>query len=414
MIRLLKISFLLGFFIILMSCKKESTNLKLGSIDLSGGFALVVPEYPNNSGLKPNQEPDFAKLYKITISDTLQKVKYLSSDGQDMEFAYIPEAIYDLSATYLFLTLTRRNQIPKVYESYLIQKNGGKAFEIDPEFHPKTLINNELNDDYFSKSFREGAANYFYCFTNRKIECINLNESDKFPVSNQTIPDVSFSDFETDIDGNIFIEGKLVTATGSQDVSVFKKGQSFVSKALDKGFYIATLKDTSVEINQISLNNGTLITKFIRDISKGADQWIFRGAATFRDFNCAMFVFDKGIINITPHKTNLLPFASFSLTDIELFDHSEKKFYIVGTNVLNKKVFMLFNPSTKPITFTHTFSPNTYDYKNLHVTTNNVVTFFATRIADNREVFGYIPESSNVMVKINHQGLKVKQVVAFK
>lgn len=414
MIRLLKISLLSGFFIISMSCRKETSKVKLGSIDLSGGFALVVPEYPDNSSLRPDQEPDFAKLYKITKSDTLQKVKYLSSDGQDMEFAYIPEAIYDLNASYLFITLTRRNQIPKVYESYLIQKDGGKAFEIIPEFHPNTLINNELTDNYFSKAFCEGAANYFYCFTNRNIESINLNGTDNFPVSNQTIPDVSNSDFVTDIDGNIFIEGKLVTASGSQDVSVFKKGLSFVSKALDKGFYVATMNDTSMEINHIFMDNNTLKTEFIRNIGIGTDPWTFRGSATFRDLNCTMLVFDKGIINITPHETNLLPLASFSLTSIELFDHSDKNFYIAGTNVLHKKVFMLINPSTKPITFTHTLPPNTYDYKNLHVTTNNVVTFFATRIADNREVFGYIPESSNVMVKINHHGLKVKQVVAYK
>jgi hypothetical protein len=104
----------------------------------------------------------------------------------------------------------------------------------------------------------------------------------------------------------------------------------------------------------------------------------------------------------------------FSLSSIDLMDHSVKKFYIAGTNVLNKRVFMLMNPSTNPITFTQTFSPGIFDYKILHASPENVVTFFATRSADNREVFGYVPESSNVMIKVNNQGIKVKQVVAFK
>lgn len=415
MIRLLKISLLLmGIIIFSPSCKKETSVLKLGSLNLSGGYALVVPEYPDNSTLRADQEPDFAKLYKITQSDTLQTVKYLSTDGLDMEYAYIPEAIYDLNASYLFLTLTRKDQIPKVYESYLIQKDGGKAFEINPEFHPNNLINNELTDDYSSKAFREGLANYFYCFTNHTIERINLYGTDQFSILNQTIPTVSNSAFVTDTDGNILIDGKLVSSTGSQDIQMYTEGKSFVSKALDKGFYVATLKDTSVEIYHISLENDIMKTDLIANLGKGVDPWTFRGSAVFLNLNCSMFVFDKGMIHITPKETKLLSLSTFSLTSIDLFDNSDKNFYIAGTNVLSKKVFMLMNPSTNPITYTHTLPPDTYDYKKLHVTTNNIVTFFGTRKSDKREVFGYIPESSNVMMKINHQGLKVKQIVAYK
>jgi hypothetical protein len=401
-------------FLVLLSCTKEPTVSKLGLLDLSGGYALVVQEYPDNSGLTANQTPDFAKLYKITNSDTLQTVTYRTADGADMGYAYIPEAVYDLNSSYLFLTLTRKDQIPKNYESYLIQKATGIATEITPEFHPGTRITNQPSDDYSPKAFREGAPGFFYCFTDHALKGINLNGTNEIGILSQTISDVVNSDFSADTDGNFLIDGKYITANGSLDVPVYKTGKSFVSKALDKGIYMVTLIDSFAEIDHIYLENNSLKTDLITTLSKGTETWTFRGSASFPDDHCSVIVFDKGIISITPLETKLLPLSMFSLSSIDLMDHSVKKFYIAGTNVLNKRVFMLMNPSTNPITFTQTFSPGIFDYKILHASPENVVTFFATRSADNREVFGYVPESSNVMIKVNNQGIKVKQVVAFK
>jgi hypothetical protein len=405
---------LLCLLSIFFSCKKTTSDDKLGALDLTGGYALIVPEYPDNSSLRPDETADFAKLYKITQSDTLQIVKYLSTLGTDMGYAYVPEAVYDLNASYMFLTLSRKDKVPKEYESYLIQKSSGNATEIYPEFHPKKFSNGVLVDDDTTAAFHEGASNYFYCFDDQKIDIIHINSASSVDISSVTIPSVSSSDFTVDKDGNIYIQGKIITSSSVLDISGYQDGKSFVSKSLSSGFYLATLKDTSVEINQLTIENNALKTILIKDIGKGSDTWAYKGSAILTNLSSAFLVFDKGIINITPSETKIVPLSWFSLNSINLVNQSSKNFYITGSNVLDKEVFMLINPTSTPPAYTQTLPPNSYSYKKINVTTDNIVTFFATHISDSREVFGYIPESSNVMIRTNYQALKVKRIVAYK
>lgn len=388
-----------------ISCKKESSLSKLGKLDLANGYALIVPE---------KQDNEIPNLYKLTENDTLQPTKYLTVDGIDMGQAYSPVSIYDLNGSYFYLTLSRVGQTPTLYESYLIQKSNGLATEVTPEMHPTLNGNGGTSDNLSPKAFRLANENNFYCLNNNDLFSLNLGTTNTVAVTKQTLTETLGSDFVADNDQTIYSNGKILAGNETYPISGFDSKTTNISKAYNHGYFMASMVDSSINIQQLTVENNALQTLFIKKVAKGNDTWNYIGSAIFTDYQCTVMVYDKGIVYISKDQTGCMKTSAFSLSTIDKMDFSGKYFYVTAINVLGKSAFMLMNPSTFPITFTQTLSPGAYQYSLLHATPDNVVTFFGVRSTDSREVFGYIPQNSNVIIKINHQHLKIRQIVAYK
>ncbi len=413
MIRLLNLLFAI-LCVIAFSCKPDILETNLGSLDISDGFALVIPDTSNTYNPKLVIETNKSGLYKITGSSSLQNVSFISTDGRTMDDKYNAEAMYDLNAAYLFIVLSKINTTPKLFESYVVNKYTGDVKATDYVFYPQTIDNGILVIDYRSKAFKMGKENEFYCFFDQSIEKISISKSNEVSFNKVTIPSTTNSSFKVDNEGNIFTDGKIVTSSATVDVEWYVSGKSIISKGFSKGFFMTTAKDTSIEISKLTIENDVVKSEILNDIGKGSDPWLFRGSAAFTNLNCTFFMFNKGIISINNLETKMLPLSIYQLSSIDLFDYSKKKLYFTGSsyNDENKKMFVELNPEK---TSEYSSTPSTTSYvSKINVTLNNIVTYISTHFTNNTETFYVIPETENVKEVVNKQKLTVKQIMGYR
>jgi hypothetical protein len=400
-----------GCAILLLSCRKHEDNSnQLGKILSSDAYALVVPDSADKSGSKP--------LYKFTDSEQLEVVKFIAKDGSDMGDHYIPEGVFELGNDYALLTLSLNHQTSTIYESYLIRYIDGIAYQLSPEFHPMKLDHGNWINDYAVKSIKKGTDVIFYCLTNNQLQRINLLGNNRFEFKSIDIPGITSNNFDVDYQGHAMIGNTFIISPDTiLTTNAYENGNTLILKASDCGFNLIKLLDGAIRISHLYLQDNQLKEDTLSTLSQDNSGWQFLSGLSFPEDSLTLAVFDKAIINISSSKVKskvkITSLDLFNMKSISLTDQSLTRYYLVGTDLSDRKVFLQLDPSKDPPTYSQLVVPNLLDVKKIHVTGNNVVTVFAIKFSDKKQIFRRF-QSGTLKDVQNYQNISTRQVFTIK
>ena len=101
------------------------------------------------------------------------------------------------------------------------------------------------------------------------------------------------------------------------------------------------------------------------------------------------------------------------MKSISLSDQSLTHYYIVGTDMADKKVFLQIDPTNATPTYSQLVAPNLLDIKKIHVSGSNTVTVMAVRLSDNKLLYRRF-RTGTLKDVINYQGFTTRQVYTIK
>jgi hypothetical protein len=366
----------------------------------------VLPDSPDSSGI--------AKMYKLTASESLQEVKYMAKDGSDMGYRYVPEGVYDLSSDYFLLTLSLRNQTPKGYETYLIRTIDGIANQVTPEFHPMSLESGNWTDDYRVKSIKKGTDQIHYCLANNQMHRIRIFGSGQFDFTRIDLPDITSNSFDVDYQGHAMIGSTFIVSPDTLlTVPDFDPANTFIVKSYHEGFNLIKLINNTILVSHLYLQDNQLKLDSLTTLTQDYTGWQFFNGLSFPDLNQTIVVFDKAIITITPTSISTLSLDLFNMKSIALVDQSLDHYFLVGSDLVDKKVVLQLDPTHNPPTYSQLFVPDLLDVKKFHVTSNNTITFMAVRNSDKSLLFRRV-KSGTIRDVVNLLGIKTREVFTIK
>ncbi len=401
---------LFSLLVALISCKKhDADNKQLGQLQSSDAYSLIMPDSADISGT--------AKIYKLTQSESLQEVKYIAKDGSDMGNHYRPEGIYDLGNDFFLLTLSINNQVPKVYETYIVRTLDGIANQVSPEFHPMVLTSGNWTDDYRVKSIKRGTEEVYFCLANNQMQRIRIFGSGRFEFINITLPNITSNSFDIDYQGHALIGSTFIVSPDTLlTVPNFDVANTLIVKSYENGFNLLKLKDQAITISHLYLQDNALKEDSLTTLAYDHTGWQYLNGLCFPDYKQSIAVFDKAIINITATSINVISLDLFKMNNISLVDQSLDHYFLVGTTLVSsveKKVVLQIDPAQNPPTYSQLFVPDLLDVKKFHVTANNVFTVMAIRNSDQKILFRRV-KSGTIMDVVNYQGIKTRQVFSIK
>jgi hypothetical protein len=406
--------FFFFFILIIMinACKKDKPQIKLGSLNISDAYALVLCR---NDSVNSNPE-DTLKLYKITADDRFYRVQFYAEDDANLGFTYHPVAMYDINKNYFLFIVSKDGS--GTTESYIVHKSDGTAEEIKDFVVPRinqgigTIINPS------NRLFNKANENiYFY---------IDENQINRLSFDAVNYPTTKFigdyvSDFAVDSLGDFFLGRKVYYQSydSGNDLIAYPVNNlvdqdAIVCGNLGQGFYTVQRNTTQVLIKKLLVNdaNCTLLSK--GEIAENIVDWNYLGSASFSNSQSVILVFDLGLLYITPATEKIVPLSNFSMGQILDFSQSNQYLYIHGFNLLQNELFAKINPTAYPLTFSHIFNPDQYHYYQYQLDELGNFSFFAKRNADEKEVIGYLSASQFVNIVENDQQLEPQQILSIK
>jgi hypothetical protein len=397
-----------GFSILLLSTcgKHDKDSNQLGSIISSDAYALIVPDSADKSGATP--------LYKMTESENIEVVKFIAKDGSDMGAHFVPEGIYDLGNDYSLLNVSLNIPMQKVYDSYIVRNVDGVVYQLSPEFHPMKLEQGTWTNDFAVKSIKKSTDVIFYCLGNNQLHKINLSGNFRFTFKSIDVSNITFSNFDVDYQGNVMLGNTfIVSADTMLTTSAYEQGKTSIVKAMDYGFNLVKLQEGSIKISHLYLQDNQLKEDSLTTLVQENSGWQFLGGLSFPANHLTLAIFDKGILNITPSKISVTPLSTFNMKSISLTDQSLTYYYIVGTNMSDKKVFLQVDPTNASPTYSQLVAPNILDIKKIHVSGSNTVTVMAVRLSDNKLLYRRF-RTGTLKDVLNYQGFNTRQVYTIK
>jgi hypothetical protein len=395
------------FLASLTACKKDKSSDKLGEIPLTDAYALVIPDSTGTSGN--------TVIYKLTESERLQEVQFKAQDGSNMGNRYVPEGIYSLNRDFFMLSLSVNNTVPKVYETYLVRLSDGKAFEIASDYRPLKQGEQGWTANYDVNAVKKGNDMVFYSLGINKLEKITISNKDHFKFETLDISGISFNNYDADYEGHVMIGNVYFLSSDTVFTStVYDQGNSFIVKAYDHGFNIVKLKDGEIQAFHVYVENQELKEIDLGTAAQDITDWQFLGSLSFPDYFKTFVVFNKGLLCISKTEVKTISLTPYSLSNITMLDQSRVNFYLAGTDVLDKKMFLRLSPNADPPTYTQLIVPNMYDVKKYNVYGDNTVSLMAVKIADQKELFRYIRQTGSTLDVINYQGIKTRQIYTVK
>lgn len=391
-------------FLVFTSCKKDQPETKLGKIDITDAYSLVLC-YNDSVGAATH---DSLKLYKIITDDKLYTVRHYNQDGSFIGFQYQSIALYDLNKQNFLYVVAKNGNVHT--ETYLISKVDGTAQEVRDFELPR--INNVYWDvNQTNRVFIEANASNYYYVGNNSINSLSFDKAN-YPVTESK---AAFNqNFDIDTLGNILTGSNLLYTNGTSQTITEIDENTIVSRNTKQGFYAIKAGTTDIQINNININDFNYTIEPKGTISESAANWKYLGNASFNNTNSIVLVYDLGLIYIDNTTQKIFPLSTFSLTRINSFSQSNTYLFVNGLNTLKNEVMLKINPQTGSPTFSHILVPERYHYYLYQVDGNSNFSFYARDKVKSFDVIGYISAAQYVNILDNSQQLVPRQILSIK
>lgn len=396
------LSVIFAFIIGFASCKKDNPETKLGKIDITDAYSLVLCY---NDSVEGNST-DSLKLYKIITDDKLYYVRHYAADGGFLGFLYQSVALYNLNKQYFIYIVSKNGNVNT--ETYLINKADGVAEEVR-DFELPRANNGDVNqsNDVFIQA---NADNYYYVGDNG-IHSLSFDKAN-YPIAERKA-DYN-RNFDIDTAGNILSGAKLSYTNGTSLTISEIDDNTMISRNTKQGFYMIKHTATDVQINTIVLTDQSYTIEPKGSIAESTDGWKYLGNASFNNTGSIVLVYDLGMIYINNSMLKVFPLSTFSLTRINSFSQSNTYLFVNGLNTLHNEVMLKINPQTGNPAFSNILVPERYHFNLYQVDENNNFSFYARDKVKAADVIGYISAAQNVNILDNTQQLVPRQILSVK
>lgn len=392
------------FLLVFTSCKKDQPETKLGKIDITDAYSLVLC-YNDSVGAATH---DSLKLYKIITDDKLYSVRHYNQDGSFLGFQYQSVALYDINKQYFLYVVAKNGSV--YTETYLINKADGSAQEVR-DFELPRKNNGYWDVNQANRVFIEANTSNYYYVGNNSINSLSFDKAN-YPVVESK---AAFNqNFDIDTLGNILTGSNLLYTNGTSQTITEIDENTIVSRNTKQGFYAIKAGTTDIQINNININDFNYTIEPKGTISESATNWKYLGNASFNNTNSIVLVYDLGLIYIDNTTQKIFPLSTFSLTRINSFSQSNTYLFVNGLNTLKNEVMLKINPQAGSPTFSHILVPERYHFYSYQIDGNSNFSFYARDKVKSFDVIGYISAAQYVNILDNSQQLVPRQILSIK
>jgi hypothetical protein len=394
----------MAFLLVFTSCKKDQPETKLGKIDITDAYSLVLC-HNDSIGAAAH---DSLKLYKIISDDKLYYVRHYNQDGNFLGFTYQSVALYDLNKQYFLYVVSKG--VSTSVETYLINKADGTAQEVR-DFELPRINNGQWDVNQSNRVFVEANASNYYYVGNNSINSLSFDKAN-YPVAESK---TAFNqNFDIDTLGNILTGGNLLYTNGTSQTITEIDENTIVSRNTKQGFYIIKTGVSDIQVSNIRITDFNYMVESKGIINESATNWKYLGNASFNNTNSIVLVYDLGLIYIDNTTQKIFPLSTFSLTRINSFSQSNTYLFVNGLNTLQNEVMLKINPQAGTPIFSHILVPERYHFYTYQVDENSNFSFYARDKVKSADVIGYLSSAQYVNILDNSQQLVPRQILSIK
>lgn len=389
--------------------KQQNTFCKNGpdyKYNLSGAKTLaILPATPTN------------KLYKISSSGKLDAVTKTIIGGATIPITAKPVAVYPVGERY-FIALFGLDDL-NIFEGYLVRRSDGRIFSLKSVGFPSTYpTNTAYKNAEVIQLDQDGNAYYKVAETGsqgyNEFKVVKLDFSDPADIAATTaLPiDESVYNFVVDPVGNIIYDSQLRSDTNIHYFRIKTAGGSIANipensiywRGQDNNFYYQSLsggrQTKKVEVD----GGGNLSTTNYGDNSVTIPaiylsyRFDFTGRVLFANS-------DSGeVVEANNAGNNPRTVAGLPLTNVRAGAQSDSHYFLAGDNGAAQPCLIKVDPTDD--SFTHLYTPGTYDVYRLAVSEEGDATISALRLSDGKKVL--VKFSSNGTEKVIDAALDVQ------
>ena len=397
--------YLFCFFLALSCRKNDEDSVNLGSIDLSNGDAICLAV-----SAQSRTSADSMKLFRFSNIDALSEINFFGPNGVKLGDYFIPERIYNLDDDRFLLVVSRKGKTPKELRTYIIQKSDGTAKELKSFPLPQDLSNSAMDYSLDVKSVVSPKSDLFFFVNNSTITSLTIDDN------NATFRTISAykTNFETDTCGNIMAGNALIDTSGTETIISNMGDNEIVLRSFTHNFFTVKAYADSFLIWHIDGSDSNYKYVFHTKVEGDFTDWNYLGKAYFKNSLTSVVIFDKGLLLVREDESKSIPLSTFLMSSVTNFDQSSEYLYLTGLNPVNYEVFDRIDLYPEPPTYTQIFAPNRYHYKLFNIHPRNTLTFYAKRLSDNMEVYGYATTGSAPVIFDNDQSITAYQLLTLK
>jgi len=377
-------SFIL-FLFLFSSCKKDKEEVvqTLSKLDLSDAkvLFLVGNAYANTS-----------ELMKIKTDGTIEKVKMIDQNGDELKEYLHPQIISNANPNFILLALSDRlsNKV-----GYLIKKSDGTITKVLNDFgYPDPNPNNLRNN---SVSTVDGSYNIYYkSILNSVTSVVKINTVNPNLVSVQRLTPSNDNVVQFDIDA---WDNILYYTLESGITRRIKKGTGGLLSAptdlkhyafwtgKDGNFYYLTFS-SSYKIKKATYDDVNDVFSF-SDYYSGTQTWAVDISSTYRlEYGGKLVLITASEILEIENSTNVpAHITSVPVSNIKVVGKSviNGNLYVVGDAAGGQTIFKI--DLNNNYSYTTLFTAGKYDIYDMEVFEDGTIYFSALRMSDTKYVF---------------------------
>lgn len=387
----------------------------LGSVDLvnashlfigsSGSKMLNKEDDGEDSGGSGGSEESGNVLFKITNDGVVKEVDYKDENGDPYVEKVTPEFIYNINDSYVIIVMS-------LTEGYLVRKLDGAVFSLNEAGLPKY----DSVSNFYPNIQTDGDGNIYYISSSYPVELIKLDISDPKNITKiNAIPDTDQpSCFFVSQTGNILYASGQFTRLKKQNGGLHNLPivENFWIGLDSKFKYIAN--DVDCDVVTLDIDDGdysvvesTITTNYV---STGGSPLCGDYLFKFKhlDYVLCVNINYNELWELEKQIGEPQDIAIAVISDIKVAASSDNYYYLAGYDASNYSILLKIDPTDPDNHIVENLLPvGSYDVYKMSITSDDVVTFNALRMADGAKIVGEISASGDLTVLDESLGVEM-------
>lgn len=388
----------------LNSCQEDEVNTpqEIIHITIENSSSLMI----TSDGASNN------KLLKTTATNEVEEVQYLNANEEPVEISPVPSNIFEVNDDFIILCFDNDNI------AHLVRKSDGATFDLTPLGAPYYIINDgQWGGPRNRRRVQTDAAGNIYYIKGYSAPLVKVNITNPNELTGAvlTLSDDEVRDFIVNPEGNVAYK-----SWGANSGDRIKKANGGIYTLPDNNFWLNLNGNINYSTNLVSSTN------YVIDLSINSSSGIVTADTTTTSQHIFMssggtyeFTFSDKVVAIyteiieLDNATHTPTTINYTLAgNLEFADASNDHIFLLTKNGGNR-VLSKLNKDTYSSQDLLSTNADGYDIYDFSVNENNVITFYAIRLADGLKVVGEINAAGTVTLlstSINNPVVQLQRI----